>query len=585
VAQSAVSAPPPPGPRPEAEFFRHPSNVAQRRYEALRAHLYEGLSQAETAERFGYTPATVASLARDFRAGHLVFFPPEVPRRRRSPAKERARARIVELRQIGHSVDEIAAALKTEDIALNRTGISEILAEEGFGRLKMRPYRERVLPRRGQLPVAKLLDFDELPKVSDTLAAGLFLAIPELVALDLPGMVKTARYPGTSAIPALNYVLSLLAVKMEGMRRVSHVDDLAADSGAGLFAGLNALPKKSALTDYSYRLDRSYQQRLLEALDTAMIRGGLLAAQDAVFDLDFHTIMHWGTDPALEKHYVPSRSQRARSILTFFAQDSATHNLVYSNADLTKATQNREVIAFCDHWRQASGHDPAMLVMDQKVTSHRVLGELDARGIRFLTLRMRSAGLVEMIAALPKDAFTTVRIDRPGRFRNPRVVDMPEAAISNYPGTVRQLVVTNLGRDAPTVIITNDRDTRAKLLIETYARRMCIEQRLAEAIGAFHLDSLAGAVNLNIDLDVTLTVLAAATCSGLRRHLHGYASATPDTIQRRFLETSGQIVNQGESILVRLNRRTYSPVLRHADLPTTTRVPWWGGRELRFEFT
>jgi transposase len=176
VAQSAISAPEP-GSRPEAEFFRSPSSIAQRRYEALRAHLYEGLSQAETAERFGYSPATIASLARDFRSGHLVFFPPEVARRRRSPAKERARARIVELRQIGHSVDDIAAVLKTEGMALNRTGISEVLAEEGFGRLRMRPFRERILPRRGILPTAKLLDFATLPQVSDTLAAGLFLAI------------------------------------------------------------------------------------------------------------------------------------------------------------------------------------------------------------------------------------------------------------------------------------------------------------------------------------------------------------------------------------------------------------------------
>jgi hypothetical protein len=38
---------------------------------------------------------------------------------------------------------------------------------------------------------------------------------------------------------------------------------------------------------------------------------------------------------------VPSRSQRTRSVLTFFAQDTGTDNLVYANADLTKAAQNR----------------------------------------------------------------------------------------------------------------------------------------------------------------------------------------------------------------------------------------------------
>ena len=92
-----------------------------------------------------------------------------------------------------------------------------------------------------------------------------------------------------------------------------------------------------------------------------MIHAGLATAADAIFDLDFHAVMHWGHDPALEKHYVPTRSQRARSVLTFFAQDTGTHNLIYANADVSKASQAREVIAFCDHWQAASGTDPAML--------------------------------------------------------------------------------------------------------------------------------------------------------------------------------------------------------------------------------
>ena len=82
-----------------------------------------------------------------------------------------------------------------------------------------------------------------------------------------------------------------------------------------------------------------------------MIAAGLATGEEAIFDLDFHAVMHWGRDPVLEKHYVPTRSQRARSVLTFFAQDTGTHNLVYANADISKATQAREVIAFCDHWK------------------------------------------------------------------------------------------------------------------------------------------------------------------------------------------------------------------------------------------
>ena len=169
--------------------------------------------------------------------------------------------------------------------------------------------------------------------------------------------------------------------------------------------------------------------------------------------------MHWGKDPALEKHYVPTRSQRARSVLTFFAQDSGTHNLVYGNADISKATQAREAIAFCDHWKQVSGHDPAMLVMDQKVTTQHVLGELDERGVKFLTLRMRSPALIRHISSLAPADFRRSPWTGPGPPNNPRVHEDPAVALTSYPGTVRQLVVTGLGREAPTVIITNDHDT------------------------------------------------------------------------------------------------------------------------------
>ena len=285
------------------------------------------------------------------------------------------------------------------------------------------------------------------------------------MSLDLPALAAAAGYPGTRVIPAISWLLSLLALKLTRTRRVSHVDDLLADPAAALFAGLAVLPKKSALTSYSYRLSHAHQQRFLAALDRQMIASGLAASGEAVFDLDFHAIMHWGRDPALEKHYVPTRSQRARSVLTFFAQDTGTHNLVYANADLSKATQAREAIAFCDHWKAVSGSDPKMLIMDQKVTTQEVLGELDERGVKFLTLRMRSPSLVKHINGLAGKDFTTITLDRPGPHNRPKVHEDPAVTLTSYPGTVRQLVVTGLGREQPTVIITNDnhdQDKRAR---------------------------------------------------------------------------------------------------------------------------
>src|SRR6266571_2531331 len=495
---TAVSAP-----RPGWELLA--GQVNQRRYEALRAYLFEGWSLQQAADATGYTRDALASLVRDLRAGRLtVFAPPGTPGRKSAPKKDAARGQVIELRRDGLSVYEISTRLTREGTPLGRTAVSDILREEGFGRLLRDPAPEASTSpatsgRDTQMPAAAVPDFAALPARAHPTMAGLLLAIPDLVALDLPALATAASYPGTSVIPATSWLLSLLALKLTATRRVSHVDDLLADPAAALFAGLAILPKKTALTDYSYRLSHDHQQRFLAALDKQMIASGLAAAGEAIFDLDFHAVMAWGHDPALEKHYVPTRSQRARSVLTFFAQDTGTHNLVYANADLSKATQNREVIAFCDHWKRVSGAGPKMLIMDQKLTT--------------------------------------------------------------------------------------DTQIKTKALIGHYARRMTIEQRLAEIIQAFCADALSSAVNLNVDLDVVLCVLAQALTAAFRLRLPGnYAHATPDTLQRRFLATPGEISSTSTGITVKINRRAYSPVLRHADLPADTTVPWWNGHQLHFEF-
>src|SRR6266542_3010758 len=453
--------------------------------------------------------------------------------------KDRARARVIELRREGLSVYEISTRLAAEGTPLNRTGVGQVLAEEGFGRLLRGPdpaasTSPATSGRDTRLPRTAIADFTALPGRVHTSMAGLLLAIPDLVALDLPALISSAGYRGTKVVPAASWVLSLLALKLTGTRRVSHAGDLITEPAAALFAGLSVLPKKTALTDYSFATSHDHQRAFLSALDTKMIASRLATSDEAIFDLDFHAVMHWGSDPALEKHYVPTRSQRSRSVLTFFAQDSGT--------------------------------DPRMLIMDSKVTTQPVLGELDDRGVKFLTLRPRSPSLVRQINAIPATSYTPVTLNRTGKHTRPKVHEMTGVRLSRYPGTVRQLIVTGLGRDAPTVIITNDHDKKTRELIEHYARRMTIEQRLAEIIQAFCADALSSTVNLNVDLDVVLCVLAQALTAAFRLRLPGnYATATPDTLQRRFLDTPGEIINTADATTIKIKRRAYSPVLRGAD--------------------
>jgi transposase-like protein len=190
-----------PAPRPGGEVFARPVHVSQRRYEAVRAYLHEGAGLGEAAARFGYTPSTLASLVRDFRAGKLVLLAePGKPGRKGSPKKDRARGRVIELRREGLSVYEISARLALEGTGLNRTGVGQILAEEGFGRLLRGPQPEQstspgTAGRDTALPRSGPIDFGAFPARVDTRLAGLLLVIPGLVALDLPALVRRRATP------------------------------------------------------------------------------------------------------------------------------------------------------------------------------------------------------------------------------------------------------------------------------------------------------------------------------------------------------------------------------------------------------
>ena len=237
--------------RTGGEFFAAPAAGPQTRYEALRAYLFDGEPAASVAARFGYSTAGLSSAVADFRAGARSFFLDTRPGPKSAPGKDAARTRIIALRAQGYSIDEIGAVLAEEGIGLNRTGISEVITEAGLPRIWRRPEAERGGPRRDTLPRARVLsgeDYAALPAAAPTRMAGLLLALPDLLALDLPALAAAAGYPGTRDIGAVNYLLSLLALKLTATRRVSHVHDLAADPGAALFAGLTALPKTTALT-------------------------------------------------------------------------------------------------------------------------------------------------------------------------------------------------------------------------------------------------------------------------------------------------------------------------------------------------
>jgi len=241
------------------KFFLEPHSPKQRIYEALRAYFVDERPSREVAEAFGYTPGSFQVLCHHFRRDpNPVFFTSTRPGPRSQPKKSAARELIIELRKQNHSVYEISEVLKERKSPLSPTAVREVLKEEGFAPLPRRLDSERPdRPRPTIEPVADVRTLSLAPRTFTTRCGGLFLFVPDLVRLRLDQLAQSAHLPGSKMIPAEHALRSCLALKLWSIERHSHVMALVADEGLALFAGLNAIPKKSYLSEYSSRISHS----------------------------------------------------------------------------------------------------------------------------------------------------------------------------------------------------------------------------------------------------------------------------------------------------------------------------------------
>jgi hypothetical protein len=417
-----------------------------------------------------------------------------------------------------------------------------------------------------------------------TRAAGLFLFLPLLAEMGFDALVRKAGYPGTKMIPSDAALLSLLTLKLLRKERVSHIDDHNVDAGLGLFAGLNVLPKKSYATSYSYQTERSWQEKLLGSWMKKL--SPILLPEAKAFSLDFHPIPYRGDEAVLENHYIPCRGQACPSVQTFFAQEHEKQVFCYANANLTRDEQAKEVIRFADYWNELTGRNPEWLYFDSKLTTYAELSELNSRKIYFATIRRRGSAILKRLERVAKEDWRSAIIDIPKR-RQKRIRYLDEMIqLDDYGGSLRQIAVTGLGREQPTLFLTNHPDTSARELIMNYARRNGIEDGLGTNVNFFHMDSLSSEVRLNVDLDVTLTVIANSCYRWLASKLKGFDHAKPKQLSRKFVETSGEIeVMPGRTLRVLFDRRCHNPILREARLDKEHRpIPWLKGYRIEFDY-
>ena len=578
-----------------AELFRKPESRTHLQYEALRAHFLEGLEAGTVAERFGYSLGSFRNLCTRLRGNPdlSAFFAERRPGPKANPEEPlrlRRDRRILELRRTAAlSVGEISRKLGEEGMPAGTTTVQRVLRRNGVGKLPRRSPGEREAALRpAAAPVADVRELDLSPRRLRTEFGGLFLFVPDLVRLDLDRIVGDSGMPGSTMIPAGHAFRALLALKLWGIGRPPHVMADILDPGIALFAGLNVMPKRSSLTEYSGRVDPKLCTGLMDRWHRALNGLETDLGGDGSFDLDFHTIPWHGKDPEapVERHYVSKRSRRQKGILAFLARDADARLLVYANARVRKGDQNDEVLRFIEFWEERNGGPPRELVFDSRLTTHANLARIDAMGIDFLTLRRRSGSLLDAIAACPESDWKQVRLTNVGRiYRTPLVLDR-RVRISGYPDDVRQLAVRGLGHERPTLLLTNQMRTSASQLVDRYARRMVIENAIADAIDFFHMDALSAAVPMKIDLDLQLTLMA----SGLYRLLavrlgNGKQNAKSRTLFRNFVKAPADVTINDDGIDVRLGRRANNPFLLNASYDETdVAVPWLENRRLRISF-
>ena len=535
------------------QFFAEPATPRQRQYEALRAYFVERLASAEAARRFGYSPGAFRVLCHTFRRGELPdFFTTAHPGPREQPKKSAAQKQIVALRKRNYSVYEISQALKEQGTPLSATAVREVLAAEGFAPLPRRLDEER--PGRvgpSAEAVANVGDFTLSSREFTTRVGGLFLFIADLVRIDTDALALAAKLPGSRMIPAAHALRAALALKLWSIERKSHVMALVADEGLALFCGLNAMPKKSFLSEYSSRITRQTVSRLLASWHTRFAGDALFTGES--LNLDFHSVPYFGEHPLVQSHYLAKRSRRQPSILTFLAQDADSHVFCYANADIRKGEEADEVFRFIDFWKRQYGRVPQHLVFDSKLTTYEGLDRLDAAGITFMTLRRRTKGLLADVDGLPPSAWRTVTLDLPHRkYRTPRIY---EQKVRLRERSYRQLFIKDLGHDEPTILITNDAKSSARNLITRYAKRMLIENALADAVRFFHIDALSSSVGFKVDFDMALLVLASALYRLTARRMRGYDDAQARQIFRDLVDMPADVAVTPAEVRVRFHRR------------------------------
>ena len=271
---------------------------------------------------------------------------------------------------------------------------------------------------------------------------------------------------------------------------------------------------------------------------------------------------------------------------TIIASDSQSNTILYTRADILRREEAQEVKKFVDYWKKIKGNVDETLVFDCKFTTYNILDQLENDHVKFITLRKRDAGLIEKTLAIPKTDWKKVYIPIPKRKYKDVSVYENEVQLKGCNNTFRQIIIKDHGREKPTFIITNNKNLSLQKVLEVYAKRWHVENKIAELVMFFNLNSLSSPIMVRIHFDILWTIIADTLYHRLAQDLRRFENNLAPTIFKKFIDMPGRVIYDGNKFLVKIRKRAHTPVLLEVEkLQVPVKIPWLNGKLLEIVWT
>ncbi len=570
-------------------FFKNPDSKKQKQYEAIRAFAVDKLSAQEVADKFNYKLSSVYTFIKMTKSGEISFFPTQKNGPKQRHFTFEIQKQIFRYRNNNLSHTDICELLNKKGINISAQTVSRILSDAGFPKLQRRTNKElgltvrnKIIPQRSEN-----LDFGMLEKFSvDTPVVGIFFFIPYIIETGIIDILQKSPLPSSSVIGTVQACLSMLALKLIGNERLSNMESYDKEPGLGVFAGLNVLPKNTYMSTYSclYSTEMilDFQKQIVKNLKQKYPN----SYNGNYINLDFHSIPHYGEFSQMEKVWVGAKHKTMKGADTVIAQDAKSNMILYTRADILRKEESDEVLKFVEYWKQVNGNVSQTLVFDCKFTKYEVLDILDNDNVKFITLRKRTKKLIDEISSIDDENWTKVRLNIPKRKYKKVSVYEQNVKLSNCKNEFRQIAIKDHGREKPTLIITNNKNISMKSILEVYAKRWRVENKLAELVAFFNLNALSSPLMIRIHFDILWTMIADTLYHIFAQDLRRFENNLSPTIFKKFINIPGRVIYDGNKFMIKIRKRTHTPVLKDVEkLQNPIAVPWLNNKKLEIIWT